>query len=144
MAERFDDAVPPAFARSEIDEQDLVVGVVDNFGQLSAALQQVGRGELALKDAVLQMIAPVPQRFEDLAESFGIADVIGDDVRVSHRVGSKGVQKPPVTLTLRRTRWVRNAMRFAFEDLQLANWPSSMDYPTHTRPVSCLVLQTGR
>jgi hypothetical protein len=84
-AEGGDDALAAAGSGAEIDEEDLVEVVVDDFGELGGELGEVGAGELALEDGVLEVIAPGAHDFEDAAEAFVIGDVVADEVRVAHR-----------------------------------------------------------
>ena len=67
----------------------------DQVGQLSFALQQFGSGQLAFKDAVLHMVAPIAKTFEDTAEPFGFTDVISNQKDPSHSQDSQKAQLKP-------------------------------------------------
>lgn len=60
--------------------------MVDDFGQDSSALQEFGWVELALEDAVLEVVAKVFHGAMDFFESLVIANVVGNEVGVSHNV----------------------------------------------------------
>jgi hypothetical protein len=57
LAERRDDAVAAAFGWAEVHEDHLVDLVVDDAAQAVAAAREVGGGELALEDGVLEPVA---------------------------------------------------------------------------------------
>jgi hypothetical protein len=83
-AERGDDAVATPFGRPEVDEQDLVFVVVDDGGQLGAAADEVAGGELALENGVLEVVSEGAHGLENLAEAFVVADVVADEIGLSH------------------------------------------------------------
>jgi hypothetical protein len=78
LTERGDDAVAAAFGGAEVDEEDLIVVVVDDFGEFGAAADEVGGREMALEDGELEVVAVAAHGFEDLAKTFVIGDVIAD------------------------------------------------------------------
>ena len=82
--QRGDDAIASTIGRTEVDEQDLIVSVVDDVLQLRLTLEQINFGQLTLEDAELNVIAPVFHSFEDLAKSLSVCDVVADDVRSEH------------------------------------------------------------
>lgn len=57
-------------------------------------MREVDRSELALEDGILQVHAEIAHGVVNLAQAFGVADVVGDEVGVSHgepvRVESAG------------------------------------------------------
>lgn len=79
LTECFDDAFATSIGRTKVDEQDLVQIVMNDLCQFCPALNQFGIGQLAFEDAVLQVIAPVPQGLVDFAESFIVTDIVGND-----------------------------------------------------------------
>lgn len=70
--------------RAEVDEEDLVLVVVDDFGDFGAAAGEVAWGELALEDGVLEVVAEAAEGAEDFAEALVVGDVVGDEVGVAH------------------------------------------------------------
>jgi hypothetical protein len=68
----------------KVDEEYLVFGVIDDARQVRPATCQVRRGELALEDRILQVIAVTAHGLEDLAEALVIADIVTDQVRSPH------------------------------------------------------------
>ncbi len=84
LSDRFDHAFAAPGGWAKIDDQDLVVSGVDDLFQLLFQPQQVDRVELAFEDGILQMVAPVSHRLEDLAEPFVVADVVRHQVDVAH------------------------------------------------------------
>ena len=89
LAHGFDDPFTASFAGPEIDEEDLIEIMMNDLGQERFEFGKFGRCELAFKDAELKMITPIAHGFEDLAETFVIANVVGNDHRVSHDGSSK-------------------------------------------------------
>lgn len=83
-AEGGDDAVAAAFGGAEVDEEDLVEVVVDGFGEFGAEAGEVGGGELAFEDGVLEVVAPGAHDFEDASEAFVVGNVVADEVGVAH------------------------------------------------------------
>lgn len=79
-----DDPLAACLGRAEIDEEHLVFVVLDDVAQGVPAAGQIDGGELALEDRVLQVVAKVPHGLVDLAEPLVIADVVADEVGVSH------------------------------------------------------------
>ncbi len=84
LANGFDQVFAAGGGWAQVDDQDLVFFVVNDLGQFRFAAEQVGLGELALKDAVLQMIAPVSQAAKGVTKTLGITHVVGDQVDASH------------------------------------------------------------
>ena len=94
LPERGNHAFAAALGRAEVDEQHLVFVVLDDLRERVAATSQVNRGELALEDRVLQMVAEVAHGFVDLAEALVIADVVADEESVAHSLFSQDEQRP--------------------------------------------------
>lgn len=84
LAEGGDHALAAAFGRAEVDEEDLIFVVLDDLAERMPALGEIDRGELALEDRVLQMVAEVAHGLEDLAEPLVVADVVADEKSVTH------------------------------------------------------------
>lgn len=70
-----------------MDEEDLVFGVVDDAGEVRAAADEIGAGELALEDGELEVVAVAAHGFEHLAEAFVVRDVVTDEVGLAHGGG---------------------------------------------------------
>src|SRR5262249_10791300 len=79
-----DDAVAAALGRSQADEQDLVLIVVDDRDEVAPASRQVRGGQLAFEDGVLQVVAIVAHGLEDFAQALVVADVVADKVTCTH------------------------------------------------------------
>ncbi len=62
LAERGDNPVAAPFSRPQVDEQNLVLVVMNNFIQFRPQPNQIHAPELALEDRELQMIPPGPRR----------------------------------------------------------------------------------
>lgn len=71
-------------AGAHVDEEDLVLGVFDEAIEFNAKLDELAVVELALKDGELEVLPPAKHGFVDFAKALGIANVIGDDVGVTH------------------------------------------------------------
>ena len=90
FSQRGDDAIAASVGGAKVDEQNLIVSVVDDVLKLRLTLEQVNIGQLALEDAELDVVAPVFHRFEDLAKSLSVSDVVADNVGSEHVVSSRG------------------------------------------------------
>jgi len=88
LAQGRDDAITASLDRSEIDEEDLIIAMINDLAERMAAAHQVGRCELALEDGVLKMVTEVAHRFEHLAEPLFVADVVADEIGVAHIAAS--------------------------------------------------------
>jgi len=84
FAEGRDHAVAPPRGGPQVDEQDLVLGMVDDRRQCGPASRQVGGGQLALEDGELQVVAEPAHGLEDFAEALVVADVVADEVGGAH------------------------------------------------------------
>lgn len=84
FAEGGDDAVAAAGGRAEVDEEDLVLIVVNDLGEAATAGGEVLGGELAFEDGELEVISEIAKEFEDVAEAFGVGDVVADEVGGAH------------------------------------------------------------
>jgi len=79
------DAIAPALGGTQVDEEHLVVVMVDDSGDFGAAADEVAGRELALEDGVLEMVAVPAHGFEDFAETLVVADVVANEIGLSHR-----------------------------------------------------------
>lgn len=96
FTQRGNNAITTSFRRSQFNEEDLVLAMIDNLAQHVAATRQVRRRELAFEDGVLQVISHIPHGFEGFAETFVIADVITDQIGVTHGSSSEGCPQVPL------------------------------------------------
>lgn len=65
--------------------------MLDDLGKRMPTLGKIDRIKLTLENRVLQMITKVPHGLEDLAKPPVIADVVGDEIGISHgRVSRQG------------------------------------------------------
>jgi hypothetical protein len=69
--------------------------VVDDRRQFSPASRKVRRGQLALEDGELQMVAVPAHGLEDLAQALVIADVVADQVTGAHNLSHRPKLPPP-------------------------------------------------
>ena len=83
-AQTGDSFFPAIFRRAEMDEEDLVFFGVDDGFQLFLEFNFVGEAQIAFKHGVLKMVAVVAAGFVNLAQAFGVADVVSDDVGGQH------------------------------------------------------------
>ena len=83
-AEAGDSFFSATFCRSEVDEEDLVFFGVDYGFQFFFEFNFVGGAEVAFEYGVLEVVAVVAAGFVNLAQAFGVADVVGDDVGGQH------------------------------------------------------------
>jgi hypothetical protein len=67
LSKRGDHSIAAAFHRTEIDKQDLVLIVVDNLSQFTAASREIGGSELAFEDRKLQVISESTHRLKYLS-----------------------------------------------------------------------------
>ena len=81
-----DDAVSSILGWTEIHEQHLVLGVMDDGVEFRAKAGQVGGCELAFEDGILDVVAGLAEGLEDLPEAFVVADVVADQIGGAHRV----------------------------------------------------------
>lgn len=70
--------------RPEIDEQDLIVAVVDQFVKCGDELDPAALREIAPEDGELQVIAIASQQLVDLRTASIIADVVADKEASRH------------------------------------------------------------
>jgi len=84
FAEGGDDAFAAAFGWAEVNEKDLVFGVVDDGGEGGTAADEIGGGELALEYGVLEVVAEGAHGLEYLAETFVVGDVVADEIGATH------------------------------------------------------------
>jgi hypothetical protein len=84
FSEGADGAFGAGFAGAEGDEENLVFAVVDEFLEFGFHADAFDRGEVALEDGKLQVIAEIFAGFENAAQAFRIRDVVGDDIGRAH------------------------------------------------------------
>lgn len=84
LTERGDHAVAMPFGRTEVDEEDLVLTVMDQFTKGVPALGEVDGSELAFKDRKLQVIAVVAHGPKNAPKPLVVAHVIANEVGVAH------------------------------------------------------------
>lgn len=84
FAEGADGAFAAMGDRPEVDKQDLVFAVVDEFVEVGFHLGDFTVIEVALEDRILQVNAVAFAELEDLAQALGIADIVGDDIIAAH------------------------------------------------------------
>lgn len=84
LTERGDHAIAAAFGGAEVYEKDLIISVVDDAAKQLAAANQVGRGELALEDGKLEVIAEIAHGLEDLAQALVVGDIVADQIGGAH------------------------------------------------------------
>jgi len=76
FAEGGNDAIAAAFGRAEVDEQDLVFFVMDDFGETGAEPDEIGSAELTFKDGELEMIAESAEDLEGPVAALIVRDVV--------------------------------------------------------------------
>lgn len=74
------------------DEEDLVFGVVNDFGEGGFEFNEFSFVEFALEDGELQVFAVAEHQAVHLSQSLGVADVVGDDVALPHGVDAVAVR----------------------------------------------------
>lgn len=84
LTDRLDQIVAAGGDIPQVDDQDLIFTVMNDFGQLCFESQQIRRREMAFKDAVLEMVTPVAQAFEGVPQPTRVADVVSDQVDAAH------------------------------------------------------------
>lgn len=84
LADRLDECLAAGGGGTEIDHEDLVFAMMQDVRHLSFAAQQIGIAQLALEDAVLQVIAPSSEAFENFSQPFGVTNVVSDQIDSSH------------------------------------------------------------
>lgn len=84
LAEGGDGAFGTAFGGAEGDEEHLVFALVDEGAEFVFEAEAFVRGEVALEDGELEVIAPIEAGFVDAAEAAWVADVVANDVGGAH------------------------------------------------------------
>ena len=84
QSDRVDHPFAPSVAWAEIDEEDLVEIVVDDLAKFFGEDSFFGIGQLAFEDAQLEVISGISHGAKDFSESFWVADIVGNDVGISH------------------------------------------------------------
>ena len=78
-------AAPPPLFGADVNEEHLVIAMMDDAPEPCAKLDERSVRQLAPEDRELNVVAVPLHELEDLPEALGVADVIRDDVRLSHR-----------------------------------------------------------
>ncbi len=84
LSDRFDQAIGAIRCRTQVDHQNLVLTVMNDVGQFRSASEQVGGGQLAFEDAVLEVITPIAKAAKHVAQSLGITDVVSNQIDSAH------------------------------------------------------------
>ena len=84
QSDRVDDPFAATVAWSKIDEEDLVEIVVDDLAEFFREDGFFGIGQLAFENAQLEVVPRVSHGAKDFSESFWVADIVGNDVGISH------------------------------------------------------------
>ena len=94
LPQGFNHAIASPVTWPQINKQNLVQVMVNDFRKFGTTLNQFAGRKLTFKDAILNVIAPVSHRSVDFTESLGVADVITDDKGLSHddRLADGGVR----------------------------------------------------
>jgi hypothetical protein len=89
--------IAAALDRTQINEQDLIVAMVDYFAEGVAAADEIGRRELAFKDGILEMIAEIAHGLIHGAQPLVVTDVVANEIRIAHDPSSypEGGMKSP-------------------------------------------------
>ena len=82
--DRVDDPFAASVAWPKVDEEDLVDIMVNDLAKFVGEDCFFGIGQLAFENAQLEVIPRVSHGSKDFAESFWIADIVGDDVGIAH------------------------------------------------------------
>lgn len=88
LTQRRDYPLASAFGWPQVDEKHLVFVMLDDLRKRVSTAGQVDRCELALEDRVLKVIAEIPHGLTDLAEAFIFANIVTDEIGISHGRGS--------------------------------------------------------
>ena len=92
--DRVDDPFASSVAWPKVDEEDLVDIMVNDLAKFVGEDRFFGIGQLAFENAQLEVIPRVSHGSKDFAESFWIADIVGDDVGIAHcSLGEKNRQE---------------------------------------------------
>jgi len=73
-----------AVHRSQVEDEDVVIAMMDRFVQFGLDLHIAQAIQAALEDGVLEPFAVAFHDAEDLAPAFVVGDVVADDVEVFH------------------------------------------------------------
>lgn len=83
-AERGDCGTYGVVAQAEVDDENLVLGVVDDVGEVALEPDAFDGGEHAVEDRVLPGLAVGFGHPVDASQAFGIRDVVAEEVCASH------------------------------------------------------------
>ena len=81
-----DDARGHAVGGADVDEHDVVLGMIDHSVEARNQIGVAAAAETALEDGELDPFAVSLHQLEDAAPPSGVADVVDDDVEVLQRV----------------------------------------------------------
>ena len=84
LADRFDQAIGAIGCGTKVDHQNLVLTVMNDVSQFRFAAEQVGGGQLAFEDAVLEVITPITKAAKHLAQSLSVTDVVSNQIDSAH------------------------------------------------------------
>jgi hypothetical protein len=84
FADRRDHTISARTRRSEIDEQNLIVVVINDFSQFRPECDQFTSRQSAFEHRELQVIAPTAHGLEHVAQPFGVRDVVANDIGIAH------------------------------------------------------------
>jgi hypothetical protein len=84
LTKRGNDAISAGARRSKINEQDLIVVMMDDLGQLCSESDEFTPRQPAFKHGKLKVVSPTPHRFEYFPQPFRVRDVIANDVGIAH------------------------------------------------------------
>lgn len=83
-SERNDTASPTAIDGPEVEDQDLIFGVIDQGMKLAVKRRALAVGQVTAEDGVLEMVAMAPQRLIDGGTAVVVDDIVRDDEAISH------------------------------------------------------------
>lgn len=89
MAEGADDSVAAPVGWAEVDEEDLVGGVMDDLAEFVPQFGEVDGCELALENRELQVVAEIAARLKDFSQAFVVGDVVTNEIRIPHGRASR-------------------------------------------------------
>jgi hypothetical protein len=91
LSEGFDGLVEFVVSGAEVDDEDLVLALVDSFGEASAEADEFDVGEFAEEDGVLGMVAEVMEGLEDAGAAVVVGDIVADEEVSAHGGSGAGV-----------------------------------------------------
>jgi hypothetical protein len=91
-AEGGDGGADGVVAQAEVDDEDLVVSVVDDRGEVAFEPDALDRGQNAAEDGELPGLAVGLGKAVGTAEALGVGDVVAEEVGASHGGGLVGMK----------------------------------------------------